>query len=143
MIVRYLVLLFFFYSVSSCGGKLEVAEKPENLLTEKQMEEVLRDLMILEGHIHENYESVNRYYKIMTGSGKALLKQKNITEEQYESSFVYYNANPEIMERILDNVLDSFQKESLLLQQELKDTLQVLKGLMINDSLKLSPPSIP
>lgn len=140
MMRRLFVLILM---LASCSGNLDVAEKPANLLTESQMEDVLRDLMILEGHINQKYETVNRYHKIMSKSGKVLLAKKNITAKQYEESFIYYNANPEKMERILDNVFDGFQKESILLQQELKDTLGVLQGLMLNDTLRLSSPSNP
>lgn len=136
--MRYFILILAF--ITACNGKLAVAEKPDNLLSEQQMEEVLTELMVLEGHINLKYETVNRYHKIMSASGKALLKEKKITEKQYEDSFIYYNANPEIMERILDNVVDGFQKESMLLQQELKDSLEKQIDA-INDSLKL-PPSL-
>lgn len=134
--MRFLLICTLF--LFACNGKLAVAEKPVDLLTEQQMEDVLGDLMILEGHINATYETVNRYHKIMTKSGEDLLKTKHITVKQYETSFVYYNANPEQMERILDNVMDKLQKESIILQQELKDTLAKQQSL-INDSLKLPP----
>lgn len=128
--------------LTACNSQLDTVPEPDDLLSETQMAEVMKDLMILEGHVHLTYESVNRYHKIMTESGKALLKSRHISEKQYEDSFTYYNAHPSEFEHVLDQIMDELNKESILLQQDLKDTLEKTKATtppVVNDSLNVHP----
>lgn len=120
------LFVIFGLIVTSCTSSLESIPEPENLISEVKMAQVLHDLMLLEGHINFTYETVNRYNKIMTMSGEAVLKEHGITKENYEESFEYYNGNQEKFERILDDVMERFNKESIKLQQEIKDTILVL-----------------
>jgi len=104
--------------LQSCNSELKGMEKPENLIPKDQMIEVMTEMLILEGHIHTTYSTVNRYYKVMTASGKYYLKSKHITQKQYEDSFKYYSCSYKEYQVMMDKVMENLQKESIELQKK-------------------------
>ncbi len=123
-ILTFILLLVVF---QSCDEGLKGLDEPDNLIPKEQMIDVMTDMLILEGHIQNTYSTVNRYYKVMTASGRAYLKTKGITEKQYEESFVYYNSDQLEYKEILDKVMERLQKESIEMQKDQP---------AVNDSLK-------
>lgn len=123
-ILTFIVLLVVF---QSCDEGLKGLDKPDNLIPKEQMIDIMTDMLILEGHIQNTYSTVNRYYKVMTASGRHYLKTKGITEKQYEESFIYYNSNQLEYKEILDKVMERLQKESIEMQKNQP---------AVNDSLK-------
>ncbi|TSJ41955.1 DUF4296 domain-containing protein [Fluviicola chungangensis] len=107
-----------FILLQSCDSELHGLEKPENLIPKDQMITLMTDMLILEGHIQTTYSTVNRYYKVMTASGRDYLKSKHITEKQYEDSFMYYTSMHEEYKLMLDKVMENLQKESIELQKK-------------------------
>lgn len=118
--MRIFALIALLVITQSCNDKLRSPEKPDNLIPEEQMIEVMSDMLILEGHIQNTYSTVNRYYKVMTASGRAYLKSKGITQKQYEDSFLYYNSMQQDYNKMLDKVMERLQKESIELQKDQK-----------------------
>jgi len=110
--------IFLLILLQSCNSELQGLEKPENLIPKDQMIELMTDMLILEGHIQTTYSTVNRYYKVMTASGRAYLKSKHVTEKQYEDSFIYYTSTHEDYKQMLDKVMENLQKQSIELQKK-------------------------
>ena len=104
--------------LQSCNSELHGLEKPQNLISRDEMIGLMTDMLILEGHIQTTYSTVNRYYKVMTASGRYYLKSKNVTEKQYEDSFVYYTSTHKEYKLMLDEVMENLQKESIELQKK-------------------------
>ncbi|WP_294669537.1 DUF4296 domain-containing protein [uncultured Fluviicola sp.] len=104
--------------LQSCNSELHGLKKPNNLIPKDQMIDLMTDMLILEGHIQTTYSTVNRYYKVMTASGRYYLKSKHVTEKQYEESFVYYTSTHEDYKQMLDKVMENLQKESIELQKK-------------------------
>ena len=97
--------------LQSCNSELHGLKKPDNLIPKDQMIELMTDMLILEGHIQTTYSTVNRYYKVMTASGRYYLKSKHISEKQYEESFIYYTSTHEDYKQMLDKVMENLQKQ--------------------------------
>lgn len=104
--------------LQSCNSELHGLKKPDNLIPKDQMIDLMTDMLILEGHIQTTYSTVNRYYKVMTASGRYYLKSKHVTEKQYEESFIYYTSTHEDYKQMLDKVMENLQKESIELQKK-------------------------
>lgn len=104
--------------LQSCNSELHGLKKPDNLIPKDQMIELMTDMLILEGHIQTTYSTVNRYYKVMTASGRHYLKSKHVTEKQYEDSFIYYTSTHKDYKQMLDKVMENLQKESIELQKK-------------------------
>lgn len=115
--MRIFALIALVLFTQSCHDRLRAPEKPENLIPEEKMIDVMTDMLILEGHIQNTYSSVNRYYKVMTASGRDYLKSQGITQKQYEDSFLYYNSTQQDYNKMLDKVMERLQKESIELQK--------------------------
>ncbi|WP_343605570.1 DUF4296 domain-containing protein [Fluviicola sp.] len=113
------------WGIQSCNGELKAPEKPDQLIPEEKMIDLMTNMLILEGHIQNTYSSVNRYYKVMTASGRDYLKSQGVTQKQYEDSFRYYNSMQQDYIKMLDKVMERLQKESIELQ----------KNPAVNDSL--------
>lgn len=115
--IRIFPILFLLFIFPSCNDGLEGLKEPDNLIPKEQMIDVMTNMLILEGHIQTTYSTVNRYYKVMSASGKAYLKTQHITEKQYEESFIYYNSRHEEYKIMLDKIMERLQKESIELQK--------------------------
>lgn len=115
--IRVLSIVFLLCFLQSCNDDLKGLEEPDNLIPKEKMVDVMTNMLILEGHIQTTYSTVNRYYKVMSASGKAYLKTQKITEKQYEDSFIYYNSRHEEYKVMLDTIMERLQKESIELQK--------------------------
>jgi hypothetical protein len=104
--------------LQSCSSELKGLKKPDNLIPKDQMIQVMTDMLILEGHIQTTYTTVNRYYKVMSASGRSYLKTQHLSEKQYEDSFAYYSAKNEEYRVMLEKVMENLQKESIELQKK-------------------------
>lgn len=100
----FLFLILALLAISSCG------RRPKNVLTPAQMQDILVHTHMLDGV----FASGNfRYY---TQEEKAqyynsILAERNITQAQYDSSLVWYTANPEQFEKIYNQVTDQLAKK--------------------------------
>mgnify|MGYP006154065537 CR=1 FL=1 len=101
------LLLFFMVLLVGCNSTLKKPDAPVDLLSQSKMIEVTKDLMLLEAGIENRYGQVAKYHKVMSASGKQLLKTHGITEKQYFTSLEYYSIHQEEMTRIYSVVLDS------------------------------------
>lgn len=90
-------------SASSC--------RPKGILSSQQMEDILVDLHTAEGMLQEagyNYghdEDVRGYYL-------AVLKQHKTTQAQFDTSLVWYTANPTIFDKIYPKVIERLEAQA-------------------------------
>lgn len=101
-----LVLLF---SVS-CDDKKEVAEVPDVLLSETQMVDIVTDVQIMEQAINLRRGRNQNVYNLKTQGFQAIFSHYEITDSVFYENLDYYNANPELMQRIMDSVSANFQR---------------------------------
>ena len=104
--------------LQSCNSELKGLKKPDNLIPKEQMIDIMTNMLILEGHIQKTYSTVNRYYKVMTASGRYYLKTKHVSQEQYESSLAYYSCNNDEYREMMEQIMENLQKESIELQKK-------------------------
>ncbi len=99
-------LILFVLILFSCHQGIQRADPPEDLISEDQMIQVTKDLMLMEGHINLTYKDMNVFYKIMGSSSIAVYKKHGFTKEQYTRSFEYYAADQQKMTEIYSKILD-------------------------------------
>ena len=88
---RYLILLVF---LLGCSG-----EKPDNLIEKEKMENIIFDIMILNGSSGFDLKIDNKYL-----SDELIYKKYNIDSAQFYESELYYSKNPRIQYEIYANV---------------------------------------
>lgn len=95
------------YSVLSLAIVLLLlpACRPKGVLTRSQMEDVLVDIHAAEGVLEEaglaygHDEAQRAYYNVV-------LRKHHITQEQFDSSLVWYTAHPQVFDKIYPKVQD-------------------------------------
>ncbi|MCQ2311219.1 MAG: DUF4296 domain-containing protein [Paludibacteraceae bacterium] len=89
---------------------LLVGCRPRGVLSPKQMEDLFVDLHTADGILQEagyNYghdEALRGYYE-------AVLEEHGVTQAQFDSSLVWYTANPTIFDKIYPKVINRLQEQ--------------------------------
>lgn len=104
----YTILLFSVFALTSCDEP--PIPKPEKLIKEKQMIEMLVDIHMAEAtFIHMRYDSIvkrstsaNFYYSV--------LEKYQIPDSVFEKSFVYYASNPKHFEEMYREVMNKLSE---------------------------------
>lgn len=109
-----LVLLF-----AACGNEPEALQKPDDLIPEEKMVNVLADVHLLEAALTLRQPSLRQpmimradpsIVQAPAGGGKSLqyydiFKKHELTREQYEKAMLWYTSHPEELNLIYDKVL--------------------------------------
>lgn len=76
---------------------------------------ILKDLVLIEGHLSITYKQIQSYHKIMIASSREVFRKHGITKNDYEKSFDYYAADQEEITQIYSEVLNelTFEKGKL------------------------------
>ena len=104
----YIIVLLFIFVIASCDEP--PIPKPEKLIKEKQMIEMLVDIHMAEAtFIHMRYDSIvkkstsaNFYYSV--------LEKYQIPDSVFEKSFVYYASNPKQFEEMYREVMNKLSE---------------------------------
>ncbi len=112
--MRFLFIIACFFTLFSCTQSLKhnAFERPEKLIPETEMVNLMAEVMVLEAHIQRKYETLNRHYLVMDASVTALIKEKGFSVKDYENSYRYYYQNREVFLSMLDQVEEKLMKES-------------------------------
>lgn len=103
-----ILFLFLFAGLVSCD-KLPI-EKPENLISEKNMIKMLVDIHIAEAtYNHMRYDSAfknssstNFYYSV--------LEKYQVPDSVFEKSFVFYASTPKQFEKMYQDVMNKLSE---------------------------------
>lgn len=109
--MKHVVAVIGMLLLAGCAGSIRQPDPPDDLIGRDSMVTVLKDLVVLESYLQTNYQHVNRYYKVMTASGKICLKKYHITPDRFERSYNYYVSRQPELQGIYAEVLDSLNKE--------------------------------
>lgn len=129
----FLVLLFFV----ACQD-LNRAEQPKNLISEKKMEEILTDMIILDAIISVNSNKIDEH---QIDAANFIYRKHQVDSQTLAKNIEYYNedyqVNAEIYARVKENIEELKQK--LEVDKKLKDSLrrELTKPQKIKDSLKI------
>jgi len=104
----FLILSLLFFAFISCD-KLPI-EKPENLIKEKKMINMLVDIHIAEAtYVHMRFDSIvknsssaNFYYSI--------LEKYEVPDSVFEKSFVFYASSPQDFEKMYRKVMNQLSE---------------------------------
>jgi len=120
---RLSIIILLFLLATACGSK-EKGFKPERLLTEQEMIDVLTDVQIIEADINnqktqekdqETEDSVRivpkDYVKMSREYYGQLFEHYDITDSILVQNIRYYADRPEALERIMDSVVQRLNKE--------------------------------
>ena len=121
--MKKLQLLFLFLVLTIVGCEDEILKKPENLVKENLMIDMLVDIHLAEAtynrfrhdSIMENNSSANFYYSV--------LEKYQVPDSVFEQSFVFYASKPKNFEKMYRKVMNNLSQ----LEQEYSGRKEILE----------------
>ena len=104
--------------LGACSGEIKLPDAPDDLIPKDSMVVLLKDMTILESAVQNRYKNVTVFYKVMTSSGKAYLKERKITPERFERSYDYYVVHDAELQEIYTEIMDSLTREGEKLRNQ-------------------------
>ena len=102
-----LLLLLALMLLASCGGKDEV-KKPEMLLSEQQMIDVLTDSYLIEAELNQKKSTGESVGELQDTYYNQLFEHYGINDTVFEQNMRYYSYQLPVLERIMDSVTNRF-----------------------------------
>jgi hypothetical protein len=104
--MRRLVLFCVIFWVVSCAE--EIIEKPENLIPQEQMTNIIYDMAVLNAANEINTQILSEYIK---HPAEFIFKKYGIDSIQYTKSDLYYASVPDAYDKIYNSVKLRLEKE--------------------------------
>lgn len=108
--------------VSCCLWSCDSNERPQGILSEKEMVPMLIDVYISEGRVSSLSLKRDSSLKVFEDLEVKLFEKYNTTDSIYRASMIYYYDRPKQMEKIYEVVLDSLNLREQRLKDEEKDS---------------------
>ena len=115
----FIILCFVLAALCGCEDK---GFKPERLLTEQEMIDIMTDVQIIEADI--NYQKMDErdpkdstevvpkdYVKMSRDYYDQLFEHYGIIDSIFSQNLKYYTEHPEVLEKIMDSVMNRLTKE--------------------------------
>jgi len=115
-----LALLLFF---TACQKAEKTKAKPAVFLTENQMVKLVTDIQLLEAALNQRRNIGQNINEVKTLWFNQLFEKHRLTDVIFEENLSYYNEQPALMDRILEEVLANIMQEQAQLKSVVADTL--------------------
>jgi hypothetical protein len=101
---RQLIYLLFFLMLVSCAKKqVKVANKPDWVIDEKKMVDIITDLRIVDAATYSNPNSPPRN---KAKDWEFVMKKHQVNDSIFRQSHDYYAEHPEVAEKLYEQVID-------------------------------------
>lgn len=116
-----ILALFLFFT--ACQKTEKTKAKPAVFLTETQMVELVTDVQLLEAALNHRRNLGQNTNELKTLWFNQLFEKYQLTAVIFEENLAYYNEQPAVMERILDEVLANIMQEQAQLKPVEADSI--------------------
>jgi hypothetical protein len=127
-----LIALFFLFACNQ--PKTDAVEKPDDLIPEEKMVQIMADVHLLEAALNVRTPQVTRPHGPLTLEGPRdsilhtvvndpaakppiewydIFKRHGVTKKQYETSMAWYGSQPEKLNTLYDEVITELTKRQL------------------------------
>jgi hypothetical protein len=101
---RTLIYLLFLVACFSCRKKeVKVANKPDWVIDEKKMVDIITDLRIVDA---ATYANSNMPPRDKAKDWAFVMKKHHVVDSIFRNSHDYYSEHPEVAEKIYEQVID-------------------------------------
>lgn len=101
------MMAFAIALLTACNHR-EKVKKPEVLLTEQQMIDVMTDSYLLEAKLNQKKSAGEDVSSLQRAYYDRMFDHYGITDSIFEANIYYYTHELQVMERIMDSVLNRF-----------------------------------
>lgn len=131
-----LILSAFLMGLFACqDGKQNTAEKPNNLVSPQKMEQMLRELHIVDALINQKSLAADSAKKLSTDYYDFIYRKYAVTAIDFNNSFQYYLHNPADMDSIYLKVLENLNMENLKLKKDMVDSLPLSAVISVDTNI--------
>lgn len=116
MITRIAAILFLSLSLLSCRS--DKGEIPTDILNRPKFTSIMIDVQLAEGIKTQYAHSRNKDGQLNKELYEEIFERHDITEDEFRKTFSYYQSQPELMEGIFEQVLDSLSKLEAEIKKE-------------------------
>ena len=102
--------IILFFIIISCSTQNNQEIRPEGLISEEQMVNILKDIQIAEAHTKLSKLHRDSIQKLNLALYNSILIKKSIDADQFISSYKFYVNKPKALNRIYENVLEDLLK---------------------------------
>lgn len=116
--MKTIILFSLLIILNSCSSEIKRMEKPLDLIPKDSMIIILKDLTLIESYIKDK-QPINFYNsESVIKSGEVVLKKYNLDTLRFGKSFDYYASFQKEIESIYSAIIDSVNKEALILKSK-------------------------
>ena len=91
---------------------------PDNVLSQEKMVSVMVDVQLVEAALIVNQLKGDEAKEAAVNYYDSVMKQHNISREEFDVSFKYYAEHPGLMEQIYDEMLNELSKRQAEVENE-------------------------
>lgn len=106
-------ILFLMLLLAGAGvscGRNEKAKKPEPLLTEQQMIDVMADVYLVEAMLTQKKQQGQPIDTLVEAYYGQVFEHHGITRRDLEENMAYYTRQPAVLEAIMDSVAQRLEQ---------------------------------
>lgn len=118
-------ILYLFAAIlllTSCysAPEQETAPPPENLIDRDELVLILADVEIAESALRQKQNVGHEIKNIKETYYHSIFSKYNVSREQFDSSMIYYKQDPEVMDKIYEDVITklSVMESEIQLEEE-------------------------
>ncbi len=120
---RLLLIVLFFLILTGTGCKEKGYPKPGNLISEKQMVDILYDIHMSEAIADKfRYQTADSLRLEPNDLYQGVLDKYNLNDSVLAQSLIYYSSRPKIYEKIYEQVIErmNVQQEAMKKHEDMK-----------------------
>lgn len=118
--ILYLFTAFLLLTACYTAPENETAPAPENLIDRDKLVLIIADVEITESALRQKQNVGHEIKNIKETYYHSIFSKYNISREQFDSSMTYYKQDPEVMDKIYEDVITrlSMMESEIQLEEE-------------------------
>ena len=113
--MKHLLFIIILLSLSGCHGPKD--EKPTDLIPEELMIDILTDIHVSDAIVDNKYGTQRPDLPLTNALYSQIYKNYKISAVRYRSSYKYYEAHPELMDKMYTQVITELSKKQALINK--------------------------
>ena len=114
--MKKIIISILLFTLFACNEETEMI--PDNVLSQEKMVSVMVDVQLVEAALIVNQLKGDEAKEAAVNYYDSVMKQHNISREEFDVSFKYYAEHPGLMEQIYDEMLNELSKRQAEVENE-------------------------
>ena len=111
--MKHLLFIIILLSLGSCKHLTD--DKPADLIPQQQMIDILVDIHVADALVEQKYGAQNPNLPLTNALYTRIDQNYHITAAQYKTSYHYYEAHPQLMDKMYEQVITELSKKEAVI----------------------------